>query len=383
MNYAIIVAAGKGKRMNSKVNKILMLLDGKPILYHSIKPFEESPLIDKILLIAGKEDIVDLGGVIGGFKKVEIVEGGEERQDSVYNGIRALDAKDDDIILIHNGVNPFISSDLISKVVDSAKVGGACAVAYRAKDTIKEVDEEGFVLKTLDRSRLWQMQTPQAAKYRVLVRAFVKAYNDDYYGTDDVELIERLGGSIKIIECGRENFKITMPMDLENARFFLSADRVGIGLDSHRFTDEAKKLVLGRVEVFDEKGLEANSDGDVILHSLFNALSSAVGGKSLGFYADPLCNKGIKDSSVYLKVVLEMVKEKGFLINNIGIMIEGSKPRLDKYEELIKEKIAEICDIDSSKIGLAVTSGEDLSPFGKGEGMQVYSVVSLRREDGA
>ncbi len=385
MNYAIIVAAGKGKRMDSKVNKILMLLDDKPLLYHSIRPFEESALIDKIYLIGNKDDILDLNSVINQneFKKVEMIEGGEERQDSVYNGIRLLDAKDDDIILIHNGANPFISSELIEQVVNNAKVEGACAVAYRAKDTVKEVDEEGFVLKTLDRRRLWQMQTPQAAKYKLLVRAFVKAYNDDYYGTDDVELIERTGERVKIIECGRENFKITTPWDLKHARSLFNADRVGIGLDSHRFTNEVKRLILGGVEIPEEKGLEANSDGDVILHSLFNALSSAVGGKSLGFYADPLCNKGIKDSSIYLKVVLDMVKEKGFKINNIGIMVEGKKPRLERHEELIKEKIAVICGIDSSKIGLTVTSGEGLSSFGRGEGIQVYSIVSLRREDGA
>ncbi len=385
MNYAIIVGAGKGKRMNNKVNKILLSLNDKPILHHSIKPFEDSALIDKILLIANKDDVIELTSMIksSGFKKVEIIEGGEERQDSVYNGIRLLDnAKGDDIIIIHNGVNPFISDKLIDEVINDAKEHGACAVAYKAKDTVKEVDEGGFVIKTLDRNRLWQMQTPQAAKYKLLVRAFVKAYNDNYYGTDDVELIERLGWKIKIIECKRDNFKITTPMDLENAKLILNADRVGIGQDSHKFTNDVKQLVLGSVVIPDEKGLEANSDGDVILHSLFNALSQAVGGKSLGFYADSLCNKGIKDSGVYLKIALEMVKEKGFEINNMGIMVEGKKPRLDKYEELIKEKIAELCGIDSSKIGLTATSGDELTSFGKGEGIQVFSIVSLRKKDG-
>lgn len=384
MNYAIIVAAGKGKRMNSKVNKILMLLNDKPIVYHSIKPFEDSPLIDRILVIANKDDIIDLNGVIkeNNFKRVEVIEGGEERQDSVYNGIRLLkDAKEDDIIVIHNGVNPFVSSSLIEEVIKNAKEHGACAAAFKAKDTIKEGDEDNFVLKTLDRERLWQMQTPQAAKYRLLVRAFVKSYNDGYYGTDDVGLIERLGEKVKIVECSRENFKITMPIDMENAKLLVNADRVGIGLDSHKFTDKPKELVLGGVVIPDERGLDANSDGDVILHSLFNALSSAVGGKSLGFYADPLCNKGIKNSAVYLKIVLGMLKEKGFKINNIGIMIEAKKPRLDEYEELIKEGIGELCNIDSSKIGITATSGEELTAFGKGEGIQVFSIVSLRREN--
>ncbi len=386
MNYAIIVAAGKGQRMNNKVNKILLLLNDKPIVYHSIKPFEDSPLIDKILLIANRDDIIDLNNLIktNNFKKTDIIEGGEHRQDSVYNGIRLLkDAKEDDIIIIHNGVNPFISSSLIEETIKTTKEHGACAAAIKAKDTIKHADEDNFVLKTLNRENLWQMQTPQATKYKLLVRAFVKAYNDNYYGTDDMALIERLGGKVKLIECSKENFKITTPIDLENAKLLLNSDRVGIGQDSHKFTDTPKQLILGTVVIPDERGLEANSDGDVILHSLFNALSQSVGGKSISFYADPLCEKGIKNSAVYLKVALEMLKEKGFKINNIGIMLEAKKPRLEKYEELIKEKIAELCSIESSKVGLTVTSGEELTPFGKGEAIQVFSIVSLRKEDAA
>lgn len=384
MNYAIIVAAGKGKRMKNKVNKILLALNNQPIIYHSVKQFEDSPLIDKILLIANKDDIIDLNNLIkkNNFKKTEIIEGGEQRQDSVYNGIKLLkNAKEDDIIIIHNGVNPFISNSLIETIIKNTKEYGACAVAFKAKDTIKQADENNLVIKTLNRETLWQIQTPQSAKYKLLVRAFVKAYNDNYYGTDDVELIERLGEKVKLIECSTENFKITTPTDLENAKLLLNADRVGIGLDSHKFTDEPKQLILGGVVIPDEKGLEANSDGDVVLHSLFNALSQSIGGKSLGFYADPLYNKGVKNSSAYLKIALEMLKEKGFTINNIGIMLEAKKPRLDKHEELIKEKIAELCNIDSSKIGLTVTSGEELTPFGKGEAIQVFSIVSLRKNE--
>ena len=386
MNYAIIVAAGKGKRMNNNINKILLSLNNKPIIYHSIKPFEESELIDKILLIANKDDIMDLSNIIktNNLKKVELIEGGTERQDSVYNGIRFLqNAKEDDIIIIHNGANPFIENLLIEKVIQTTKEYGAAAVAFKAKDTIKRTDENNLVIKTIKRENLWQMQTPQAAKYKLLVKAFVKAYNDDYYGTDDAELIERLGERVKLIECSRENFKITTNIDLENAKLIKNADRVGLGQDSHRFEVQPKQLVLGTVIIAEERGLDANSDGDVILHSLFNALSQSVGGKSLGFYADELYHKGIKDSAVYLKIALDMIKEKHYKINNIGIMIEAKTPNISKYEELIKEKIAELCNIDSSKIGLTATSGEGLTEFGKGHGIQVFTIVSLRREDAA
>lgn len=159
----------------------------------------------------------------------------------------------------------------------------------------------------------------------------------------------------------------------------MNADRVGIGLDSHRFTDKEKPLILGATKIPDESGLEANSDGDVILHSLFNALSQAIGGKSLSFYADPIYEKGIKDSSIYLKVALDMVKEKGFKINNIGIMVEGKRPRLSKHEELIKENIAQLCNLEHSQIGLTATSGEELTSWGRGEGLQAFTIVSLKK----
>jgi 2-C-methyl-D-erythritol 4-phosphate cytidylyltransferase/2-C-methyl-D-erythritol 4-phosphate cytidylyltransferase/2-C-methyl-D-erythritol 2,4-cyclodiphosphate synthase len=383
MNNVIITAAGKGKRMDSKINKILLSINQQPIIYHSIKPFEESELINSITLVANKDDIENLKDLIkqNNIKKVkQVVEGGQERQDSVYNGIKSLNQpKEDDIILIHNGANPFISKELIKNIIEGTEQNGACAAAFKAKDTIKEADENNIVIKTLERKKLWQMQTPQAAKYKLLAKAFIKAYNDDYYGTDDVELIERLGEKVKLIECSRENFKITTPLDLKNANLIMNADRVGIGLDSHRFTDKEKPLILGATKIPDESGLEANSDGDVILHSLFNALSQAIGGKSLSFYADPIYEKGIKDSSIYLKVALDMVKEKGFKINNIGIMVEGKRPRLSKHEELIKENIAQLCNLEHSQIGLTATSGEELTSWGRGEGLQAFTIVSLKK----
>ena len=158
----------------------------------------------------------------------------------------------------------------------------------------------------------------------------------------------------------------------------VTSDRVGLGQDSHRFTASGKKLMLGGVEV-PGNGLEGNSDADVILHSLFNALSTAVGGKSLGFYADPMCSQGVTDSAVYLKVALQMVKDKGFSVENIALMIECKTPRLEKYEELIKVNVGELCSIESSAIGLAVTSGEDGTDWGKGLGMQCHSVVLLKK----
>lgn len=157
--------------------------------------------------------------------------------------------------------------------------------------------------------------------------------------------------------------------------------RVGIGQDSHKFVEvgDKKPLIMGGILIPDYQGLETNSDGDVILHALFNALSSAVGGESLGVYADPMYfDQGITDSSEYLKVALKMVSDAKFRVNNISIAIEAKKPRFPKDLTLkIRENIGKLCNIPENCVGITTTSGEELTAFGKGEAIQVFAIVSL------
>jgi len=156
--------------------------------------------------------------------------------------------------------------------------------------------------------------------------------------------------------------------------------RVGIGQDSHPFVESGNKkpLTLGGITISEEMGLIGNSDGDVILHSLFNALSQAVGERSLGIYSDPLClEKGITDSKEYLKIALKMIEERGYVINNIGIMIEAKVPKIEPHTKKMKECIAKLLKINEDQIGITATSGNGLTAFGKGEGIQVITIVSL------
>lgn len=377
-NITIIVGAGQGKRMNERVNKILLTLADKPVIYHTIKAFEDCNEIDQIILVTQKQDIEELEKIKQkhNFKKIKkIIEGGIKRQDSVYNGIKAIESPDDnDIILIHNAANPLIDEKTIIDSINTAKEHGACAAAFPAEDTIKEVKEDE-IIKTLDRKKLWHMQTPQTARYSLLKEAFEKAYKDNFYGTDDASLIERLGKKVKLIKCSKNNIKLTTQSDLMLLNKIKTDSRLGIGIDSHKFTDKEKPLVLGGVIIPNEQGLEANSDGDVILHSLFNAMSQSMGNSSIGNYADELCKKGITDSKEYMKIALSMINNHK--INNIGIMIEAKKPRICIYEEKIKESIAQLLGIDKGLIGITATSGEELTEFGKGNGIQATTIISL------
>ena len=154
--------------------------------------------------------------------------------------------------------------------------------------------------------------------------------------------------------------------------------RIGIGQDSHKFSaDKNKKLLLGGFIVPNEVGLEANSDGDLILHALFNAISTAIGEKSLGYYSDEMYKKGITYSFEYLKIILGKMKNKNMEINNISISIEAKKPKLEQYNDNIKDSLSKILKIGRDRIGISFTSGEGLTSFGRGEGMQCFVVVSL------
>ena len=382
MNIAIIVAGGKGKRMHTRINKLFLLLNKDPIILNTLKKFQDCKNINKIILVVNPDDrnkfesIIKLNNIN---KIIKVVDGGVERQDSVYNGIKAIkNAGNDDIVLIHNAANPFVDEATINNCISAAKKYGAAVVGFPAKDTIKAV-ENGFVKQTIDRRLLWQVQTPQAMKYFLAKKAFERAYADKFYGTDDVSLVERLGGSVKIVYCPRENIKITEPYDLAYANKMANASKIGIGQDSHKFSDNKnKKLVLGGFEIKNEAGFEANSDGDVVLHALFNALSTAIGSKSLGFYADEMCKKGITDSKKYIEFILNKVKERNYKISNIAIMLEGKKPKIDVHIEKIKASLSKILKIKAENIGIAATSGEELTEFGKGEGMQCFAAVALK-----
>ncbi|MDH4330749.1 MAG: 2-C-methyl-D-erythritol 4-phosphate cytidylyltransferase [Candidatus Moranbacteria bacterium] len=234
MNIAVILSSGQGKRMRAGKNKTLLTLHRKPLIFHTINNFEKSSNIDAIILVCRNDEITIFKSLVKRykFKKIiNIIPGGKERQDSGYNAVSYLDKtlsdnlKESSIILFHNGANPFVSQKEIDESIQVTKKNEASAVALPTKDTIKEVNENGFVVKTLDRSVLWNMQTPQTIKFPLAKKAFENAKKDNFIGTDDISLVERLGVSAKIIQASENNFKITTPIDLELAKIILKNNK--------------------------------------------------------------------------------------------------------------------------------------------------------------
>ena len=220
---AIIPAGGSGTRMGGIVPKQFQSLNGKPILYYTIKTLQNCETISEIILVVPEKEYetahTDWLGKLGIVKKVVI--GGEKRQDSVYNGFCEV-SQDSEIVLVHDGVRPFLSQKMIADSIDAAREYGAAITAIPVHDTIKRVDTSGLVSQTIDREGLWRVQTPQAFRYSLLLDAFNKAKSENFYGTDEGALIEHLGEPVKIVEGLEQNIKITRPEDLELSKAFIS-----------------------------------------------------------------------------------------------------------------------------------------------------------------
>jgi len=221
---AIIVSAGKGQRFMEGRKKQFFFLGGKPILAHTLDQFDACPLIRSILLVVGQEDQdYCLKEIIEKFqyrKISQIIPGGKRRQDSVRNGLDALSA-DAKIIVIHDGVRPFVTKEMIEESIRSATRFGATIIAMPVKDTIKMAHPDGTVLKTLERESLYQAQTPQAFQAPLIREAYLKATEDGFIGTDDASLVERLGKKIHILPGAYTNIKITTLEDLMLANLIL------------------------------------------------------------------------------------------------------------------------------------------------------------------
>ena len=220
---AIVPAGGSGNRMGGTVPKQFQSLNGKPILYHTIKTLQNCETISEIILVVPEKEYetanTDWLGKLEIVKKVVI--GGEQRQDSVYNGFCEV-SQDSEIVLVHDGVRPFLSQKMIADSIDAAREYGAAITAIPVHDTIKRVDTSGLVSQTIDREGLWRVQTPQAFRYSLLLDAFNKAKSENFYGTDEGSLIEHLGEPVKIVEGLEQNIKITRPEDLELSKAFIS-----------------------------------------------------------------------------------------------------------------------------------------------------------------
>ena len=224
-NTAIVLAAGQGKRMHTKIQKQFLEIKGYPVLYYSLRCFQDSPLIEDIILVTGEESVLycqkEIVDKYGFTKVTKVIPGGKERYDSVYQGLLACE--NSDYVLIHDGARPFITEERLERGLTGAEETGACAVGMPSKDTVKIADESGYIAETPDRSKVWMIQTPQIFQYALIRNAHESIRTREMSNvTDDAMVVEQETGiKVRLAEGSYQNIKITTPEDLGVAELFL------------------------------------------------------------------------------------------------------------------------------------------------------------------
>ena len=378
--YAIILAAGLGKRMGADQSKLFLQLTGKPLLAHTLETFEQCADIQGVVLVVPADSIDEVAAIAKDFQKIRsTVAGGAERQDSVREGLKAV-PDETDIIAVHDGARPLVLASEIEAAIEAARETGAAVVGQPLSDTIKRVDR-GTVVETLDRSKLWAVQTPQVFQSDVIRDAHRAAEADGFVGTDDTVLVERMGKCVSVVEGSRDNIKVTHPGDLERAEDIYDrrsggiVQRIGLGYDVHQLV-EGRRLILGGVDIPFEFGLEGHSDADVLSHVVIDALLGAAGLGDIGrlFPDTDDAFKGIS-SLVLLKRTAEALTDANVSIGNIDATVMAQRPRLEPNIAEMEANIAAALDISSDRISVKATTTEKLGFVGKEEGMAAQAVA--------
>lgn len=379
--YVILLAGGKGTRMNASVNKILLPLCGETVLIRSIRAF--IPFADLIVIVSRPDEQAEILHEIKKQKlsfPFQIAPGGNTRQESVLSGVSSISPHPDDILLIHDAARCLVDSDLIERVIQSVILYKTGIPGIPATSTYKICNADSYVVSTPDRFSLYEIQTPQGFTAGAYIPYAINAGKDKLDFTDDAGLLEYYHVPVRVVAGSANNIKLTNPEDMKRARTLIEGDvqliRTGIGYDVHRFS-ENRKLILCGVEIPFEFGLLGHSDADVALHALMDAMLGACALGDIGKHFPDTDSeyKGIS-SVLLLEKTNQLIKKTGFQIGNADITIVAQKPKLSSYIQKMNEKIAETLNIPVSMVNVKATTTEKLGFEGRMEGISAYAVCS-------
>lgn len=373
---AILLAAGRSERMGE--NKMLFDILGRTVLERSFEALVFCPKIEKIVLVASEETLPACEALASGADKpVKVVPGGVRRQDSVLNGLREL--LDCDIALIHDGARPFVTREMLEESIRSAAQFGSGVAAVPVTDTIKFAPG-GIAQKTIDRTDLFRMQTPQTFRLKEILAAYESRNGEDV--TDDAAIYAAAGHEVRLIAGSEENIKLTLPEDVQRARAIAAIreggrTRIGFGEDYHQLT-EGRKLILGGVEIPFEKGLLGHSDADVLTHAVMDALLGALALGDIGMHF-PDTDEAYRgaNSIALLRHVAKLVNDAGYRVSNVDATILAQRPRLAPHMDRMRQNIAEAIGIPVKDVAVKATTTEGMGEIGEGQGMAARAVALL------
>lgn len=381
---AIILAAGCGSRMNSSITKQQMTILGESILFRSVKSFNESDLVDSIVVVVREDEIEWAREELKNFTKIcALVSGGKTRAESAKIGFASI-PESCTFVAIHDAARCLITTENIKSVAEAAFVHDAATAATYVTDTVKQVGADGFINKTLPRGDLMLAQTPQIFSRKLYETALLLTNADDSI-TDDNMMVELAGAKVYPVDTGKQNIKITTVEDIAYAEFVLERRgsmneiRIGHGYDVHRLVPE-RKLILGGVDIPHEKGLLGHSDADVLVHAIMDAMLGACALGDIGRHFPDTDEKYRGISSLeLLDLVNGLIKNKGYSVVNIDATIVIQQPKIAPYIEKMINNICEILQIEQSRINIKATTEEKLGFTGSMEGVSAHAVVSVKK----
>ena len=380
MNCAVILAAGSGQRMKGEFPKVLRKVAGNAVLWHALKAFDAAQNVDALVLVVPKGEIYQYTDIISEYgieKSIDIVEGGDTRMESSFNGLKTVPQKCE-IAAVHDAARITIGPDIIDGAISFARERGSALVSGPVFDTIKQV-KDGKVEKTIDRSRLAAAYTPQIFRYNELMAAFLDARSEGKDFTDESSIMENAGYNVYIYDIGKREIKLTVDDDIYILEALMSKGEplVGTGTDTHRLA-EGRKFILGGVDIPYDKGLLGHSDADVLTHAVIDALLGGAGLHDIGYHF-PDTDEKYKDASSVelLKQTGEMLREKNIEIKNIDATVVCQAPKLLPYNEKMKKNIAEALGTEMFRINIKATTTEGIGEHGEGKAVSAVAVCSL------
>lgn len=379
---AIIAAGGRGSRLGHAQPKQLLPLAGRPILQRSVEAFlGHAGIAD--LVVALPPDLLASPPPYLKAPRINLVEGGARRQDSVANAF-AHAAGRADLIVIHDAARPFVSGDLISRTIAAAAEHGAAIAALPATDTVKRGNADRIVTGTIPRTEIFLAQTPQAFRSAVLRDALALASAADA-ATDEAMLAEGAGHAVHLVDGDAHNIKITTAADLELAERMARSThaagglRIGNGYDLHVLV-AGRPLILGGVTIPFDKGLKGHSDADAVCHAVTDAILGAAGAGDIGRHF-PDTDPAWKDANsiALLARAAEIVRDAGYVVGNVDVTVIAQKPKLLSHVEAMKVNLAKALGVDPSQVSVKGKTNEGVDATGAGEAIAVHAVALVTR----
>lgn len=386
----VIVAAGSGSRFGDPIPKQYHTLGGKTVLGHSIECFARHTSVDLVQVVYNPSHQVWYDTAIANIDAPSLpapVNGGITRQQSVLNGLRALCPQKPDIVLIHDAARPGISDEVIERVVAALETKAGAIPTLAVTDTIKQTTSDGVITQTIPRESLQRAQTPQGFAFDTILMAHQKYEGQEF--TDDAALLEAMGIDVICVEGTSSNDKITRRDDFDRAQDWVNCTnkdtpvmqqeeyRAGTGFDVHRFAPGDHCILCG-VKVPHTARLEGHSDADVGLHTLTDAILGAIGAGDIGQHFPPsdMQWKGAA-SDIFLKHAADLVRKRGGRIVNADVTLICERPKIGPHTMAMREKVAEILEIEVDRVNVKATTTERLGFTGREEGIAAQAAVSI------